>query len=222
MQSSRRITRVQIRIPEVKGLKKSLIEFEESGDLSLSEIEFLRFQLQELENAQLKEGELQQIEGQLALLNNAEKIATYLEKGVNCLEKENGIIDSVTEIGRDFAEISSYNTKIAEISTRLNQCIIELKDISTDIYQLNDNATKNPSELERLNARFDTINSLLLKHRKSLLIELIELKESLKERLKKYEHYDAEKERLTLQIIKQEQKAKVIAKKESPKAEKIR
>ena len=42
--------------------------------------------------------------------------------------------------------------------------------------------------------------------------ELIELKESLKERLKKYEHYDAEKERLTLQIIKQEQKAKVIAK----------
>lgn len=197
---------------KLRGLKKSLIEFEESGDLSLSEIEFLRFQLQELENAQLKEGELQQIEGQLALLNNAEKIATFLEKGVNYLEKENGIIDSVAEIGRDFAEISSYNTKIAEISARLNQSVIELKDISTDIYQLNDSATKNPSELERLNARFDTINSLLLKHRKSLLTELIELKDSLKERLKKYEHYDAEKERLTLQIIKQEQKAKVIAK----------
>ncbi len=192
--------------------KKTLKDFEESGDLSLSEIEFLRFQLQELENAQLKEGELQQVEDQLSLLNNAEKIANYLEKGVNYFEKENGIIDSIAEIGGDFAEISSYNSKIAEISARLNQSIIELKDISTDIYQLNYNAINYSSELERLNARFDIMNSLLLKHRKSFLSELIELKDSLQERLKKYEQYDAEKAQLELQIIKQEQKAKVIAK----------
>ena len=55
----------------------------------------------------------------------------------------------------------------------------------------------------------------MLKHRKSLIIELIQLKDSLKVRLKKYQDDDAEKERLTLQIIKQEQKTQVIAKRVS-------
>ena len=189
---------------------------EQNGGVSPSEIEYLGFQLQELEDVQLKEGELEEIKDQLALLKNSDKITTSLKKGVSYLEDEHGIIDSLAVILRDFAEISTYNTKIAEINKRLNQVIIELKDISTDIYQLNDSTSSgDSSDTEYLTSRFNALNSLLLKHRKSLLTELIQLKDSLKVRLKKYQDYDAEKERLTLQIIKQEQKTQVIAKRVS-------
>ena len=206
------LQQLKMEFKHLSKLKRSLKDFEEKGNISLSEIEFLRFQLDELENAQLKEGELQQIEDQLAFLNNTEKITTYLEKGANFFEKENGIIDLLTEVIRDFSEISTYNSKIKELSSRLNQSVIELKDVSTDIYHLNDSTTKNPEQLEHLNARLDMINSLLLKHRKNLLSELIELKASFKEKLKKIERYDDEIEELKIQIIKQEQKVKVLAK----------
>ena len=110
-------------------LKRQLKSLNEKGEVSLSELEFLTFQLDELENANLQEGEMQEVEDELAMLNNAEQIANVLDKGVNFLEKENGALDLLSEIVRDLSEISDYNKKLFEINERFKKTIIELQDI---------------------------------------------------------------------------------------------
>ena len=101
-------------------LKSKLKTLSEKGKVSLSELEFLSFQLEELENANLREGEMEQVEDELAMLNNAEQIANVLDKGVNFLEKENGTLDLLSEIVRDLSEISDYNKKLFEIFNLIN------------------------------------------------------------------------------------------------------
>ena len=194
-------------------LKTNLKTFIEKGEVSLSEVEFLSFQLEELENAQLKDGEMQEVEDELAMLNNAEQIANMLDKGVNILEKENGALDLLSEIVRDLSGISDYNKKLFEINERFEKTVIELKDISTEIFYLKEKSVSDPERLTQLNARLDVFNSLLLKHRKNLLSELIDLKEDLKNRVNQLLNFDTEIEDLKNEVIKQEQKIRVLAKK---------
>jgi len=194
-------------------LKRQLKSLNEKGEVSLSELEFLTFQLDELENANLQEGEMQEVEDELAMLNNAEQIANVLDKGVNFLEKENGALDLLSEIVRDLSEISDYNKKLFEINERFEKTVIELKDISTELFSLKEQSVSNPDRLNQLNARLDIFNSLLLKHRKNLLSELVELKEDLQNRLNQLLNYDTEIENLKNEVIIQEQKIRVLAKK---------
>ena len=194
-------------------LKRQLKSLNEKGEVSLSELEFLTFQLDELENANLQEGEMQEVEDELAMLNNAEQIANVLDKGVNFLEKENGALDLLSEIVRDLSEISDYNKKLFEINERFEKTVIELKDISTELFSLKEQSVSNPDRLNQLNARLDIFNSLLLKHRKNLLSELVELKEDLQNRLNQLSNYDTEIENLKNEVIIQEQKIRVLAKK---------
>jgi len=194
-------------------LKRQLKSLNEKGKVSLSELEFLTFQLDELENANLQEGEMQEVEDELAMLNNAEQIANVLDKGVNFLEKENGALDLLSEIVRDLSEISDYNKKLFEINERFEKTVIELKDISTELFSLKEQSVSNPDRLNQLNARLDIFNSLLLKHRKNLLSELVELKEDLQNRLNQLSNYDTEIENLKNEVIIQEQKIRVLSKK---------
>ena len=194
-------------------LKRQLKSLNEKGKVSLSELEFLTFQLDELENSNLKEGEMQEVEDELAMLNNSEQIANVLVKGVNFLEKENGALDLLSEIVRDLSEISDYNKKLFEINERFEKTVIELKDISTELFSLKEQSVSNPDRLNQLNARLDIFNSLLLKHRKNLLSELVELKEDLQNRLNQLLNYDTEIENIKNEVIIQEQKIRVLAKK---------
>ena len=194
-------------------LKNNLKALQEKGVVSLSELEFLTFQLEELESAGLQEDEMEKVEGELSLLNNVEQISLALEKGSDFLEKESGILDSLSEIIRDFSDISAYNKDLLEINNRLEKTAIELKDIGSDLFYLREKSISNPERLSQLKARVDIINSLLLKHRKNLFSELIDLKEDLKNKLDKLSNYDLEIEKLSNQLLKQEQIVKVLAKK---------
>ena len=194
-------------------LKEQLKSFLEKGDVSHSELEFFAFQLEELENANLQEGELEKVEQELAMLNNAEQIANVLNKGEDFLEKESGVLELLSEVVRDLSEISDYNKKLLEISQRFERTVIELKDISSELFYLKEQSISDSGRLLFLNSRTDTINNLLLKHRKNFLSELLELKEDLKIRLNQLSNYDKQIESLQNELLKQEQKIKVLVKK---------
>ena len=193
-------------------LKSKLKTLSEKEEVSVSEIEFLSFQLEELEKMNLKEGEMQELEDELAILNNSEQISSALEKGVDFLEKENGILDLLSEIIRDLSTISNFNKKVADLSNRVEQSAIELKDISSEIFYLKEQSLQNPERLKQLNDRLDIINSLLLKHRKNSFSEIIELKKELKQKLDAISNYEIEIEKLRKIILNQEQKLEVLAK----------
>ena len=106
-----------------------------------------------------------------------------------------------------------FKLNINRYVSRFKKTVIELKDISTELFYLKEQSVSNPERLLFLNSRIDTINTLLLKHRKNLLSELIDLKEDLKNRLNQLSNYDTEIENLKNEVIKQDQKIRVLAKK---------
>ena len=193
-------------------LKNKLRYLSGKGEVSVSEIEFFSFQLEELEKMNLQVGEMQELEDELAILNNSEQIASTLEKGGDLLEKENGILDLLSEIIRDFSTISNFNTRVANLSNRIEQSVIELKDISSEVFYIKEQSLQNPERLKQLNDRLDIINSLLLKHRKKSFLEVIELKEDLKQKLDAISSYDIEIENLRKTTFNQEHKLGVLAK----------
>ncbi len=76
------------------------------------------------------------------------------------MEKENGALDLLSEIVRDLSEISDFNKKLFEINGRFKKTVIELKDISTDLFSLKEQSVSNPDRLNQLNARFRYIQFL--------------------------------------------------------------
>lgn len=192
-------------------LKKEFIELKERENISQNELEFLSFQLEELEQANLQLGELENIESELSLLNNAEKIAQTLEKGSYFLKKDFGILQLLSEISKEFSGIAQINTSIETISNRLYQSMIELKDIEDSIALLQTNLMDESPQKDKLNFRLNTINSLLLKHKKKLVEELIELKSSLQTRKDKFENREEAIVKKQEEIQKMEEKAWGIA-----------
>ena len=199
----------------------------ESGNNSTSEADFLKYQLDELINADLKEGELDQIKDELNLLNNAENINLSLEKSRAIFEMDEGVIELLSRNINNLEDVSAFNDQLSQIKDRLEKTAIELKDISSDIFYLQEKTILDPEKLISLNNRLDLINSLLLKHKVTFESQLITIKDNLKDKLDSLSNYDMTVLEAQDKVIKQEQVLNVLAKKISkkrinifPKAEK--
>lgn len=172
-------------------LSADFIKFQESGIMSNSEIEFLKYQLDELKNLNLEKGEKESIEKQILLLENFEGISNVVSESEYYLNNEHGIISQLADIKRkciDFDTLSNF-------SRRIESVIIELNDVSTDFNALSSNIISNPEELSNLNNRLDIINRLLLKHGKKNTDELLDYQNEIQKRLDLYSSYNIEVEK---------------------------
>ncbi len=198
-------------------LRNQLKKIIESGNNSQSEADFHKYQLDELLNADLKDGEVDQIKEELNLLNNAENINFTLENSRAILEMDEGIIELLSRNIKNLEDVAVFNDQLLQIKDRLEKTAIELKDISSDIFYLQEKTILNPEQLTSLNNRLDLINSLLLKHKVTFASELITIKEDLKDKLENLSNYDQVVLELKDRVINQEQVLNVLATKLSKK-----
>ncbi len=172
-------------------LDAEFIKFQESGILSNSEIEFLKYQLDELKNLNLKKGEKESIEKQILLLENFEGISNVVSESEYYLNNEHGVISQLVDIKRKCLDFDT----LSNLSRRIESVIIELNDVSTDFNALSSNKRSNPEELTNLNNRIDIINRLLLKHGKKNTDELLDYQNEIQKRLDLYYSYNIEVEK---------------------------
>ena len=150
-----------------------------SGSLSSSELEFLKFQFEELNTANLIENEKEEIENNISLLENIDGISSAISEGEHYLNNEQGVFTSLSVIKRKLIEFDTFSL----LSIRLEAVMIELNDINAELFEINNKLNSDPEQLLKLNNRLDLLNNLLLKHRKKFIEELIDLKHDIEKKI---------------------------------------
>lgn len=153
--------------------------------------DFLQFQYEELANANLTEGEQEELEQQSETMEHAEDIKTALYEADNALYGEQaGGVRLVHTAQSALNSISKMLPKSAELAERLESCRIELKDIADEVSALLENTDFDPSELDHIHARLDRIYELEKKYHAETVEELIGQRDELKHKLSNIENSD--------------------------------
>jgi len=156
---------------------------ENSGKLK-SELDYLEFQFKQLDEAQLKEGEQEELELELAKLTHAGEIKSALSATISLLEGENtATLQQLKECAGYISRIYKYLPDGENLYRRLEAAYIDLKDISHDIGMLDDKFDPDPSDLARVSDRLNLLYDLQKKHRVSTVNELAALRDQFGQKI---------------------------------------
>ena len=144
----------------------------------------MRFQFNEIEKANLKADEQENIEQETEQLSHSEEIKEALFEGDGLLTGEEwGAVEQVKRAANRLHVIEQVYPNVKELAERLDNCHIELKDIAQEISRDTDHIEFDPARLDQLNERLDTIYSLQQKFHVSTIAELLQIKEELGKQL---------------------------------------
>lgn len=151
--------------------------------------DFTRFQLEQLDELGLTDGEQEQLEHDRDILSNITDIKSTLSGALDSLsEGTHNALGLLAETSDYCEELSQYLEDSDNISERLETVRIELRDIAETLSVYDQEFQADPEELEAIESRLNTIYSLQQKHRVSTVGELITLREELRDKLDKLEN----------------------------------
>ena len=183
----------QTEYAQYNAIKRKLNELKEMATKNTAENDYLKFQLDELEKAELKEGELTEIEQTLRVMENAEEIKTLLVTANGLLEdSENAILGQLTELASTLHRMKNLLPDTESLGERIESLKVELKDIAYDLRHHEDETQFDEGQLEALQERHDLLNRLMMKHRVNDFEALMALRDSLAERVNAFENIDEE------------------------------
>ncbi|WP_353134666.1 DNA repair protein RecN [Pseudopedobacter sp.] len=161
-----------------------LIELIQSSEQAKADLDYFQFQFNELEQANLQADEQEQLEVELNALTHAEEIKTNLINASSLLEQEEyNAIQLLKEASIQLQHLEKYQPEIGELAERLRSSIIEIKDISSEISNLEQTTFFNEERNIEINDRLNLLYSLQKKHRVSSNTELIALQDELSQKL---------------------------------------
>ena len=148
--------------------------------------EYLRFQLQQLTDANLQSDEQEELEAEQELLEHAEEIKQSLYSAGEALQASNDSSDALSMLrsaSQSLENIASMLPIADELLQRLQSCHIELQDIADEIASQNEGIEYNPTRLEFVGDRLNTIYTLQQKHHLNTIDELLTLQDELQQKL---------------------------------------
>lgn len=165
--------------------QKELEGWKEQRLASNKEMDYHTFLFSELEDAAFKINELEDIESELKIMNNAESIKSVFTKVYYSLQdNENPITQQVKVLSNYLQSISHSHTDVEALVTRLHSAQIELQDIADEVDRLNSNIKFNTEKIELMNERLSLGYKLLKKHDVRTTSQLFEIKDALAGKLK--------------------------------------
>ena len=178
---------------EYNAIKRKLNELQELSTKNTAENDYLKFQLDELDKADLKEGEYADIEQTLSVMENAEEIKTLLVTANGLMDGgENGMLGQCNELTSALHRLKQLLPDTEELAERIENLKVELKDIAYDLRRKEDETQFDEGQLQSLQERYDLLSRLMMKHRVGDFEALISLRDNLKERVNAFENIDEE------------------------------
>ena len=163
--------------------------------------DFYRFELDEIDSANLKPDEDIELEERISLLQNSEKIFESIEKSYALLtEASPSLIDGSGACHRAIEEIASYSRELESISAEFGDIYYRLQDLSRSLGEMRENISFSPAELDSLISRLNQIDNLKKKYGSSI-DEIITYRDDIVSKLEKIDNFDDEKHRLEKQLI---------------------
>lgn len=189
-------------------------------------IDFLQFQYQELEGANLMAGEQEELEQKSETMTHAEDIKSALYTADNALQADStGIVEQLRSALSALKGISHVFPEAEELASRIDSTYIELKDIAQEVGSLMESVDFDPAELDHINERLDRLYDLQKKYHAEDTEALIAQRDSLKQQLDHIDNSDDTLQELQQQVDKLkaqcQQKADQLTKQRSQAAKKI-
>ena len=153
-----------------------------------ADADYLQWQYNQLAEAQLVAGEMEELEQEEYRLSHAEEIQAALAQALQLLDSDNGALSQI------------HSTRLADadstLAERLDSVEIELKDIVSDIQRIYDRTERDPMRLEQVQERISMLQTLMKKHRVLTVEELITLRDEFAQQVQRIENIDEDLERL--------------------------
>ena len=169
---------------------EELLEFQKNAN---KEHDYNTFLLNELDAIYLEEGLQDKLEDQFQQLNNVETVLENLSKGDQILRDEQiGILSLFQEFKSISVKLSRIGNKFTLLKERIDSIFIELKDVAEEMQILRESIEPDPGKLEEINTKLQLIYDLQRKHDASNISQLIEIKETLENKVSATQNLEGE------------------------------
>lgn len=197
---------------------KKLKNLQDAITKSRQEEEYLRFQYTALDEAALKEGEQEELEAELEMLNHAEDIKSGLYK-INILlsDDEHGIVAALKESLSVTHSLSKMYNRSEEMQQRLDTAYIDLKDLSSEVERMAGDIEFNPERLAFVEERLNKIYSLQKKYNIDTVAGLLALKYEINKKLENIDSFDQQLKEQQQEVAENKEKVDLLASKLSSK-----
>lgn len=162
---------------ELKKVVSDLQELERKKQKAREEQDYWTFQLKELSGLNLKEGELEELQATYQRTANAAKLAEHIERIKECLDGDNGVTRQITQIEKEIIQVSKMDASIEATAKELDTIHTQLNEISSYIHKYSASFLYNPEEIEKLNERVSSLQSINRKY--GSITAAIEKRESI-------------------------------------------
>ncbi|MEO0008295.1 MAG: hypothetical protein RJA20_2491 [Bacteroidota bacterium] len=167
--------------------RKKLAEYIGLSESGSKEMDFLRFQLDELQQAALTAGEQEAMEGELAKLTGAEEIkVAYAAAFSHLIEGEQNVVGQLQSIARSFQNTRKLSADLMTLSERFEALIVDLHDIGRVCDRIAEKTEHDPERIMELQDRLNIIYKLQKKHGASSVEELLEIQSRLADQTSGY------------------------------------
>ena len=193
-------------------IKKELRENYGDEKEKQRKLDLLRYQANEITEANLKIGEEEKLEEKRKIIANSEKIAKSLQDADIALGENT--IDLIGKAIKSLEKIESIDTKYEKTVSELKNVYYEIQEISRDISCFNDDVEFNEQEIEETESRLDNIYNLKRKYGNNIE-EILEYKEEVEQEITKIENLEEHNNQLKLEQKEIEKEMNQIAEKMS-------
>ena len=187
--------------------KSSLKELDQKISRISADKEYNETQYRQLESANLREGELEELEEEQKQLANAEEIKTGLSNVEELFSPSTDALSidlALKEMDRILSRVGKYLPTVSELSERIDSCRKELDDVYSEVCALNSRVDMSPERLETVEDRMSLLYSLMQKHSCHDVAELISVRDRLSELLFDSTALEERRETLVSDIAKTE------------------
>lgn len=175
--------------------KKIYIQFKESQQKleslvhrkqeALKEFDYYQFQFEELEEASFKDGEIEALESEQAMLSNAENLTSILDKVSHLLDSgEQPVIHLIKSLAQQVEAAGKWHASMSELAVRLRSTQIELQDIAEETERIAAGVSNDEKRRDEVSERLSLAYRLLKKHQVKTTEELLKVKQEIGEKLK--------------------------------------
>ncbi|MDY4567927.1 MAG: DNA repair protein RecN [Alloprevotella sp.] len=163
--------------------------------------DFLAFKLAELEEANLEEGEEETLEAESRLLEHAEEIKAALYEAASLIQTaDHSVTDQLRQSGNALAAVAQSYEKADELVERIESARIDLADVADELQKDLSRIDFDPTRLDFVTSRLNTLYSLEKKHHTASVAELIALRDNLRDELHTLDNFEAVLEEKTAQV----------------------
>lgn len=158
---------------------------------NIGENDYLKFQYDELDKAQLLDNEYDELVQKIEILENQEEIKSLLGDSIELLDNNDfSLLNQTNSLIGNIDKLRKFYQNLDTLSERINSIKIEFKDIYSDLTDLYDDSQYDSSSLEFLQQRYDSIQHLMMKHHLNDYSLLLKLRDDIKHKLAEFSNID--------------------------------